>query len=161
MKTKSKLIVLMTALMLHMTAPGAKEAAPLAEDPAIEHKTMEISKELRCLVCQNQTIADSNAPLAQDLRREVREMVKKGMNEDQVVEFMETRYGDFVRYRPAFKLSTVLLYVGPFVLMVVAVIVLFVNLRKRQTVEGAVALSPEEQRRAASLLGEPPGDKKA
>lgn len=153
---------LIIALMMgHMAAAWAKDAAPLAEDPAIELKTMEISKELRCLVCQNQTIADSHAPLAQDLRREVREMVKKGMDEQQVVQFMEERYGDFVRYRPAFKTSTFMLYVGPFVLMVVAVVVLFVNLRKRQTVEGTGDLSPEEQQRASSLLGESPGEKKA
>lgn len=153
--------LIMALMMVSMAAAWAKEAAPLAEDPAIELKTMEISKELRCLVCQNQTIADSHAPLAQDLRREVREMVKKGMDEQQVVQFMEERYGDFVRYRPAFKTSTFMLYVGPFVLMVVAVVVLFINLRKRQTVESSGELSPEEQRRASSLLGESAGEKKA
>lgn len=131
----------------------AKEAAPLAEDPAVEAKVMAISHELRCLVCQNQTIADSNAELAVDLRREVRDMVKKGMDQQQVVSFMEERYGDFVRYRPAFKASTILLWVGPFVLLFGALAVLYINvLRKRKIVNETQPLTPEEQQRFAALM---------
>ncbi len=132
----------------------AKEAAPLAEDPVVEAKVMAISKELRCLVCQNQTIADSNAPLALDLRQEVRDMVKKGMGQTEVVSFMEERYGDFVRYRPAFKISTLLLWVGPLLLFVLALSVLYYNLlhKKRKNIDETTPLSPEEQRRVAELL---------
>lgn len=142
---------------------GAKEAAPLAEDPAIEHRVMEISKELRCLVCQNQTIADSDADLAVDLRREVRDMVKKGMDQQQVVAFMEDRYGDFVRYRPSFKASTLMLWVGPFLLFAAALAVLYTNvLRKRKTINESQPLTSEEQQRIATLLAarDTPGDAK-
>lgn len=141
------------SLALFCAAVVAKEAAPLAQDPALEKKVMEISKELRCLVCQNQTIADSDAELAHDLRREVRDMVKKGMDQQQVVAFMEQRYGDFVRYRPAFKFSTAALWLGPLLLLVVALAVLFRNvLRKRKTVDDTQPLSEEEKKRLASLI---------
>lgn len=136
----------------------AKEAAPLAQDPALEKKVMDISRELRCLVCQNQTIADSDAELAHDLRREVGEMVQKGMNQDQIVAFMEQRYGDFVRYRPAFKLSTLFLWLGPLLLFAVALSVLYRNvLRKRKTVDDTQPLSEEEQKRLAALMAQADG----
>lgn len=161
----TKTLSMATALvLLAQVAPGiAKEAAPLAADPAVEAKVMDISKELRCLVCQNQTIADSSAPLAVDLRREVREMVQQGMGEKEVVQFMEERYGDFVRYRPAFKSSTLLLWVGPGVLFVLALSVLYFNvLRKRRTVNETQPLSQEEQVRLTTLLkgSEAAGDNK-
>lgn len=150
-------------LSLFSAAVVAKEAAPTAADPVVEAKVMSISKELRCLVCQNQTIADSNAPLAVDLRREVREMVQKGMGEKEVVQFMEQRYGDFVRYRPPFKATTILLWLGPFLLFVIALTVLYANvLRKRRTVNDTQPLSAEEQARLTSLLNssEAAGDNK-
>lgn len=146
-------ITLGAAWCVAAAAIVAKEAAPLAEDPAIEHQVMEISKELRCLVCQNQTIADSSAELAVDLRREVRDMVKQGMDQQQIVAFMEDRYGDFVRYRPSFKASTLMLWLGPFALFALALGVLFTNmLRKRKTVNESQPLTSEEQRRVTTLL---------
>lgn len=153
------------ALVLSLVAAAdlqAKEAAPMAADPEVERKTMEISHELRCLVCQNQTIADSNAPLAVDLRREVREMVAQGMDQKDVVEFMENRYGDFVRYMPSFKASTALLWIGPFVLMAGAVAILLFNLAKRRrAVDERSPLSEEEQKRIAALLKEPAASEKS
>ncbi len=108
--------------------------------------------ELRCLVCQNQTLADSNAPLAEDLRREVREMIARNMTDEQIIDFLVTRYGDFVRYRPPFKMTTLLLWVGPFLLLATGSAVLMVSLRRRaqKTEEGT--LSREEQARVAQLL---------
>jgi len=153
----------LVGVSLFSAAAVAKEAAPTAADPVVEAKVMSISKELRCLVCQNQTIADSNAPLAVDLRREVREMVQQGMGEKEVVQFMEQRYGDFVRYRPAFKATTVLLWLGPFLLFVIALTVLYTNvLRRRRTVNDTQPLSAEEQARLTSLLksSEAAGDNK-
>ncbi|WP_298829989.1 cytochrome c-type biogenesis protein [uncultured Piscinibacter sp.] len=109
----------------------AKEAAPAADDPVLEARVMRIAAELRCLVCQNQTIADSHADLAQDLRNQVREMLQKGQSEAQILDYMTQRYGDFVLYRPPVKPTTTLLWYGPAVLLVGGVVVLIVVLRRR------------------------------
>lgn len=142
-------------LLLLWLIPGvalAQEARPLGENPAVEARLKTLAVELRCLVCQNQTLADSNAPLAEDLRREVREMIARNMTDEQIIDFLVTRYGDFVRYRPPFKMTTLLLWVGPFLLLAVGATVLTVSLRRRaqRTEEGT--LSREEQARIAQLL---------
>lgn len=148
-----KKVTLFIVLLFASSALWAGEAEYVAEDPVLEAKVMDISEELRCLVCQNQTIADSDAPLALDLRREVRDMVKQGMDEEEVVSFMEERYGDFVRYRPAFKLSTLMLWIGPLLLFALALATLYYNLlRKRKNVDETTPLSDEEQARVAALL---------
>ncbi|WP_341888028.1 cytochrome c-type biogenesis protein [Variovorax sp. YR752] len=110
---------------------AAKDAAPASDDPVLEAKVMRISAELRCLVCQNQTIADSHADLAQDLRGQVREMLKKGQSEAQIIDYMTQRYGDFVLYRPPVKSTTALLWYGPALLMIGGLVVLVVVLRRR------------------------------
>jgi cytochrome c-type biogenesis protein CcmH len=110
---------LLLALTLACAGTMAKEAVPAADDPALEARLLRITGELRCLVCQNQTIADSHSGLAEDLRREVREQLRSGASDEQVVQFMTDRYGDFVRYRPPFKASTALLWVGPAALLAV------------------------------------------
>ena len=112
-------------------AAQAAEAPSAAADPALEARVHQIAVELRCLVCQNQTIADSNAPLALDLRNQVREMVKRGDSQQQIVDYMTARYGDFVLYRPPVKSTTALLWFGPFVLLVVGVAVFVLVLRRR------------------------------
>ena len=117
-------------LAVNLTA-SAKEAVPASDDPVLEAKVMRISAELRCLVCQNQTIADSHADLAQDLRGQVREMLKKGQSEAQIIDYMTQRYGDFVLYRPPVKSTTALLWAGPALLMVGGLVVLVVVLRRR------------------------------
>jgi cytochrome c-type biogenesis protein CcmH len=109
----------------------AGEAAPAARDPVLEARMMRISSELRCLVCQNQTIADSHAGLAVDLRQQVREMLQKGQSEQQILDYMTARYGDFVLYRPPFKATTALLWVGPGFMVVAGLVILFVVLRRR------------------------------
>ncbi len=107
------------ALALALTAPVlAADAVPLAADPALEARVMAIATELRCLVCQNQTIADSNAGLAVDLRNQVREMLRQGKSRDEVVAYMTARYGDFVLYRPPLKDSTAVLWFGPGLLLI-------------------------------------------
>jgi cytochrome c-type biogenesis protein CcmH len=112
-----------------MAQPG--QAQPAAADPVLEARVMKISAELRCLVCQNQTIADSNAGLAVDLRNQVREMLKRGDTPEQITDYMTARYGDFVLYRPPVKGSTAVLWYGPAALLVLAVAVLLVIVRRR------------------------------
>ena len=111
-ETLSRVIV---ALLLAFFASlaAAKEAAPEAADPALEARMTRITAELRCLVCQNQTIADSNAGLAVDLRRETRDMLRQGKSDAEIIAYMTARYGDFVLYRPPLKSTTALLWFGP------------------------------------------------
>src|SRR5882672_7857271 len=101
------------------------------DDPALEKRVRDLSSELRCLVCQNQTLADSNAPLAVDLRNQVREQLKSGKSERDVLDFLVARYGDFVLYRPPLKASTVLLWAGPFVLLAFGLFLLFLRIRRK------------------------------
>jgi cytochrome c-type biogenesis protein CcmH len=122
---------LLLLLMLVCTGALAKEAAPLAEDPALEARVLNITAELRCLVCQNQTIADSHSGLAEDLRNQVREQLRTGASDKQVVQFMTDRYGDFVLYRPPFKASTALLWIGPMALLAIGLGALVLVLRRR------------------------------
>lgn len=116
---RRSVILLWLALLLAPLAPLAKEAVPAAADPVLEARLQTITAELRCLVCQNETVAGSSSGLADDLRREVREQLQRGASDEQVLQFMTDRYGDFVRYRPAFKASTALLWLGPAALLVI------------------------------------------
>ena len=120
-------------VLLAVLAAGAqaKEAAPAATDPVLEARVMRIAAELRCLVCQNQTIADSHADLAVDLRRQVREMLQQGQSEQQILDFMTARYGDFVLYRPPVKSTTLLLWYGPPTMAVLGIVILLWVLRRR------------------------------
>ena len=112
---------------------------------------MHVASELRCLVCQNQTIADSSADLAVDLRRQIREALAKGASEREVLDFMVERYGDFVLYRPPLKASTVLLWTGPFLLLALGLWLLARRVRSASR-SAAAPLSAEERARAAALL---------
>jgi cytochrome c-type biogenesis protein CcmH len=144
-------------LLLALLVGGAaiaKDAAPLAEDEAVEQRLNKIAEELRCLVCQNESLAGSRADLAQDLRREVRKLIKEGKSDAEVMDFMVSRYGDFVRYRPPVKPTTWLLWGGPFLLLIAAVAALIVYLRRRGKAVGDTHLSKDDQRRAAALLAE-------
>ncbi|MDT8383973.1 MAG: cytochrome c-type biogenesis protein [Gammaproteobacteria bacterium] len=159
MSPLKNIIRLSLFVSLVMLAPlsVAKEAAPMAMDPEMEKTVNEISAELRCLVCQNQTIADSHAELAVDLKNQVREMVKRGQTQEEIVDYMVQRYGDFVRYRPPMKPSTVLLWAGPFLLLLIGLTVLVINLRKRTTLVTADGdLSAEESERLKALLASEP-----
>jgi cytochrome c-type biogenesis protein CcmH len=133
----------------------ANEAAPLAEDPVLEARVQKLSEELRCLVCQNQTIADSHADLAVDLRKQIRNKLAQGQTDQQILDFMVQRYGDFVLYRPPLKATTVLLWVGPFALLLVGGVALALNIRRRRVaaMHSADELSPEQRLRLQALLG--------
>jgi len=133
---------LLALLLVLAGAAFAKEAAPLATDPALEARMMTIAGELRCLVCQNQTIADSHADLAVDLRQQIREMLQRGMSDEQIRSYMTERYGDFVLYKPPFKATTALLWVGPGLLLAGALGALLLVLSRRQRL-GADAFDPD------------------
>lgn len=147
------MVRLLALVLLAMTAAwaSAKEATPAAQDPALEQRVMALSNELRCLVCQNQTIADSNAPLAEDLRNQVREKMRLGASDSEILDFMVARYGDFVLYRPPFKAATFLLWFGPLLLLAAGLLVLLRRLLRRQPAQD-VAMTAAERKRVADLL---------
>lgn len=147
-------IGLLALAMLCGAVAFAKEAAPLAVDEAVEKRLVAITEELRCLVCQNESIAGSQADLANDLRREVREMIRAGKSDREILDFMVARYGDFVRYRPPVRPTTWLLWGGPFLLLLggVGALLLFLRRRGRLAATPAPALTEEQRRAAAALL---------
>jgi cytochrome c-type biogenesis protein CcmH len=140
-------------LLAWMGLAAAQEARPLADDPVLEAQVMRIAEELRCLVCQNETIAASHADLAVDLRKQIRQQLQQGRSEQQILDFMVQRYGDFVLYRPPVKSSTWLLWGGPFVLLGAALFGLWLNIRRRRNLGGA-PLQAAEAERVRRLLGE-------
>lgn len=145
----------LSALLLALCALSARAAQP-ATDAALERHVTRVAQELRCLVCQNQTIADSHADLALDLRQQVREQLARGMSDQQVIDFMVRRYGDFVLYRPPVKASTWLLWFGPFALLLAGLAGLAVKLGRRRGAAPATDLPESEARRAADLLAATP-----
>ena len=112
-------------------AAQANEAQPLAEDPVVEKRMVAISAELRCLVCQNESLADSHAPLAMDLKREIRQMMEQGQSDAQIRDFLRQRYGDFVNYNPPLRASTLLLWAGPLLLLAAGGFVVWRTVRSR------------------------------
>jgi cytochrome c-type biogenesis protein CcmH len=120
-----------SVLMLFALFALAKDAPPPTDDAAIEARMQRITAELRCLVCQNETIAGSSASLAEDLRKQVREMLRKGQSDEQIIKYMTDRYGDFVLYRPPLKGTTLLLWFGPGLLLIGGIAVLILVLRHR------------------------------
>ena len=129
----------------------AKEAQP-AEDPQIEQRMRALTQQLRCLVCQNETLADSQADLAEDLRRQIREQMKAGKSDQEIIAFLTQRYGDFVLYKPPVKATTYLLWFGPFVLLLMGIAVLYRYLKRRRELIHDQPLTAEERRRAEELL---------
>lgn len=129
----------------------APAARPVVEDPVLEARVLELSHKLRCLVCQNQSIAESHAPLAVDLRNQVREQFVAGRDENQIVDYLVARYGDFVLYEPPFKLTTLVLWLGPLLLLVAGAGWLAFRLRRRAA-EAVTTLSEAEHARASALL---------
>jgi len=130
----------------------AQEAKPLADDPELEKRVMNLSKELRCLVCQNETLADSRADLAVDLRNEIREQMKAGKSDKEIIAFLTARYGDFVLYRPPVRPTTYLLWFGPFLLLAIGMLILYKYVRQRRDLIVHQPLSKDERRRAEELL---------
>lgn len=142
-------IILLSVLA---TVAVAKEATPMADDPVLEPRVMALAAELRCLVCQGQSLADSHSDFAIDLRNEIRSQMKTGSTDQQVVAYFVERYGDFIRYSPPMKSTTVALWFGPALLLVITgtVLIMWIKRRKRLVLTGA--LSAEEHGRAVRLL---------
>lgn len=149
-----KRLIALLLLALALGTAAAEEAAPLAQDPAVEKRMLSITEEMRCLVCQNESLASSHAELAEDLRRQVREMMEKGMTDQQIIDYLVARYGDFVLYDPPVKETTMLLWYGPFALLLIGAGVLYYQLRKRRRIVPEIQLTPEAQQRAAALLND-------
>ena len=139
----------------------AKDAQPLGDDPAVEQRLTRLAQELRCLVCQNETLADSRADLAEDLRGEIREQIKAGKSDREIIAFLTQRYGDFILYRPRVTYTTYLLWFGPFILLLGGLYVLFHYIKQRRELIPERPLSPDERRRAEELLASASGKEPA
>lgn len=150
-----EILLAVVALLTLIWAPAvqAQVAQPL-EDPAIEARMKHLTKELRCLVCQNETLADSQAPLAEDLRKEIREQIKAGKTDKEIIAYATQRYGDFVLYNPPVKATTYLLWFGPFVLLLGGTAFLYRYLKRRRELIEVKPLTAEERKRAEKLLKE-------
>ena len=148
------LALMAVALWLALAAPArAATADPAAEDPVLEQRLAVLSAELRCLVCQNQSLADSHAELAIDLRNQVRDLMRAGRSDDEIKDYLTRRYGDFVLYRPPVKASTALLWAGPFALLLLGVLALWFTLRARRArLEAGAAPDTDARERARALL---------
>ena len=146
----SRLLCLLAALLLPLGLQ-AREAPPGAADEKGEQRLIKIAEELRCLVCQNESLAAYRADLALDLKREVREMIRAGKSDAEIRDFMVKRYGDFVLYRPPLKESTLLLWLGPFALLAAGFAALALFVRRRRAAKATI-LSAEDERRADALL---------
>jgi cytochrome c-type biogenesis protein CcmH len=129
----------------------AQVAQPV-EDPQIEHRMKALTEQLRCLVCQNETLADSRADLAEDLRREIRREIKAGKSDPEIIAFLTQRYGDFILYNPPVKATTYLLWFGPFVLLLAGIAVLYRYLRRRKEMIKDEPLTDGERKKAEDLL---------
>jgi cytochrome c-type biogenesis protein CcmH len=147
------LLILLFSLMPVFGYAG--EAKDMAEDPVLEKRMIGLAEKLRCLVCQNESLASSHAELAEDLRREVREQMKLGKSDQEIIDYLVARYGDFVLYDPPMKKTTLLLWYGPFALLLIGGGVLVYQLRKRKSQIAEPELSAEDEQRAAALLNEP------
>lgn len=152
-----RLLILLFCLLPVFSYAG--EAKDLADDPVLEKRMIGLAQNLRCLVCQNESLASSRSGLAEDLRREVREQMKKGMTDQQIIDYLVSRYGDFVLFDPPVKSYTLLLWYGPFALLLIGLAGLVFQLRKRKNKITEAHLSAEDEQRAADLLN-PPKDLK-
>src|SRR3990172_13260463 len=147
---------LILAALIAISAFGALGSAGAAEslttEPELEKRVTALAQNLRCLVCQNQTIADSNAPLAIDLKNQIREKIGQGMSNEQIIDYMVQRYGDFVLYRPPVKATTLALWFGPAAILLLGLVMLFRHLARRRSATDA-PLTDAERKRARALLG--------
>jgi cytochrome c-type biogenesis protein CcmH len=143
-------------LLLILTfLPGlalAKEAQSSAADPVLEARVMKLSKELRCLVCQNETLADSQADLAEDLRNQIREQMRAGKSDKEIIDYLTVRYGKFILYNPPVDPTTYLLWFGPFLLLLGGLFFLFRFVKQRRELIIEKPLSDDERLRAEGLL---------
>lgn len=151
-----KLLLCLLMAFATVLQARAAEATDLAQDPVVEQRLIAISEELRCLVCQNESLAGSRADLANDLRREIRTLIKDGKSDPEIMDFLVSRYGDFVRYRPPVKPLTWLLWFGPALLLVLAGLGLWRMVRNNRTQTTPVELTPAQKEQARALLESDP-----
>ena len=151
-------LIILSAVALDVTA---KEAQPSAADPVLEERVMKLSRELRCLVCQNETLADSRADLAEDLRNQIREQMKAGKSDKEIITYLTNRYGKFILYNPPVDPTTYLLWFGPFVLLLGGLFFLFRYVKQRSGLIAESPLSLEERSRAEALLTSDSGKESA
>ena len=153
-------LLLLCLLSSFAMAPVQEEERP-SDDPVIEQRLANLSRELRCLQCQNQTLADSPAGLAADLRREIREQMKAGKSDQEIIAFLTQRYGDFILYKPRVTYTTYLLWFGPFILLLAGLYVLFRYIKQRRDIIPERPLTADERRRAEELLASASGKETA
>lgn len=145
--------VLLLLLLIPLTG-WSKEAIPVAKDPEIEKRMLALTMDLRCLVCQNEPISDSRAEFSNDIRREIREQIKANKTDEEIIQFLVDRYGDFILYNPPVKSTTVMLWFGPAILFVIALGALIVHLKRRRVQIEDISLSQEQLAAAEALLDE-------
>ena len=150
--TRIVALLLVSLAALAPVAARAADALPTAKDSVAASRAVKLSEKLRCLVCQNQSIAESNAELALDLRRQIGEQIAAGRSDDEIVDYMVARYGDFVLYQPPVKGTTLLLWGGPGLLLVGGLTALVVILRRRRKIAPEPPLSTAERERAMRML---------
>ena len=142
----------LTAMLLFACAAAAGDAVPTVADPMTNKRAVQLGEKLRCLVCQNQSIEESNAELAVDLRRQIREMIAQGKSDANIIDFMVQRYGDFVLYQPPFNAATLLLWLGPALLFAAGLTGRFYNVRRRRAQRDEQPLTEAQQKQAELLL---------
>lgn len=158
-----RVVVALLLLISGASLCFAKEAAPVMGDAAMQERVMKLSGELRCLVCQGQSLADSHSDFAIDMRNKIQNLMEQGMSDKEVKEYLVARYGEFILYRPPFKGASIFVWLGPLVLFLLGAGVLIFNLlkRRRKITATPPPLSTEEQARVQGLLGGDTGERKA
>ncbi len=149
--SKRQFVLLLTILVVSPLG-WTKEAVPVSENPEIERRMIALSEELRCLVCQNESLAGSRSDFAKDLRREIREQLIANKSNKEITDFLVARYGDFVLYRPPLRTNTMLLWYGPFIFLLIGACTLIISLRQRRKQLEEVALSEEQIEKAEEIL---------
>lgn len=152
------MLVFALTLLLPVQTGWSKEAIPVAEDPELEKRMIELSQDLRCLVCQNESLAGSRSDFANDLRREIREQLKAEKSNQEIIDFLVARYGDFVLYKPPVKSTTYFLWAGPFVFLLVGAIILYTYLKRRRKQIDDPVLSDQQRQQAEALLSDHKGN---
>jgi cytochrome c-type biogenesis protein CcmH len=146
-----QLIVLICISICFAVVVAAKDAQP-NEDPQIEQRMRNLTEQLRCLVCQNETLADSRADLAEDLRKQIREQMKAGKSDKEIIAYLTDRYGDFVLYKPPVKATTYLLWFGPFVFLIGGTVLLYRFVKRRRELIHEEPLTADERKQAEEIL---------
>lgn len=148
----ARVLTLLLVLACITFVATAKEAQSISDDPAIDKRVTELSRQLRCLVCQSESLADSQADWAADVRREMREQMKAGKSDEEVVAFLRQRFSDYILFNPRVKPTTYLLWFGPFILLGGGLVILFYSLKRRRALIQDRPLTDAERQRASEML---------